>query len=227
MPRRILAATAAVLLAVTGALVLVSYANGADERARAAEDLVSVLVLDSEVPAGTPAEQLGGSASFQEVPSRLVAEDAVTDLDTLTELGGQVSAAPLLPGEQLRTARFTLPSRVADPGTVAAPEGTVEVSVTLDAQRAVAGAVKPGDKVGVQVTADNRLGDVLVTRVGGPEEGGDPMASYLVTLALTPEQATAVVATSGAEPVWLSLEKRSSRDTGVDSTTTVSLGGNQ
>jgi pilus assembly protein CpaB len=226
MSRRILAATAAVLLALTGALVLVSYANGADDRARAGEDLVSVLVLDGDVAAGTPVTDVERSASFQEVPSRLVAEDAVTDRATLDDLEGQVTAAPLLPGEQLRTARFTLPSRVADPGTELAPDGTVEVSVALDAQRAVAGAVRPGDKVGVQIAGAERLGDVLVTRVGGPEEGGDSTAIYLVTLALTPDQAAAVVVGSATEPVWLSLEKRSSRDTG-DSTTTVSLGGNQ
>lgn len=222
MPRRFIAATAAVLLAVTGAFVLVSYVSGADERARADEDLVQVLVVDAEVPAGSPASGLGVTAV--EVPRRLVASDAVTDV---SELGERVASTVLLPGEQLRSARFVDASRIADPGTVIAPDGLVEVSLTLDAQRAVAGAVRPGDVVGVQVGGD-RLTGVLVTRIAGPENGGDPTASYLVTLALSPEQASSVATASTTEPVWLSLEKRSGavEDTG-SGTTTVSLGGDQ
>lgn len=222
MPRRLLAATAAVLLALTGAFVLISYANGADDRARAGEDLVSVLVVDSSVPAGTPAGAL--STSSVEVPSRLVAEDAVTDL---AALGEQVSATVLLPGEQLRTARFTDAYRVADPGTVPAPWGTVEVSVTLDAQRAVAGALRPGDKVGVQLVGSDTLRGITVTRVMAPENADDPAASYLITLALTAEQAAQVTNASGTEPVWLSLEERSGAAEGDDTTTTVSMGADQ
>ncbi|MGY1752537.1 Flp pilus assembly protein CpaB [Blastococcus sp. SYSU D01042] len=234
MPRRLLAATAAVLLALTGAFVLISYANGADARARADEDLVSVLVVDAEVPAGTPASGL--STSTVEVPSRLVSDDAVTDLATL---GERVSATVLLPGEQLRTARFTDASRVADPGTVAAPEGMVEVSVTLDGQRAVAGAVRPGDKVGVQLTSQEAAGagvdaysvfrvfhGVLVTRVAAPENVGDPTASYLITLAMQPADAEVFVLGSSATSVYLSLEERSGAAEG-DTTTTVSMGADQ
>jgi pilus assembly protein CpaB len=139
-------------------------------------------------------------------------------------------------------ARFTDPATLAAPGTVAAPEGMVEVSVSLDAQRAVGGAVRPGDKVGVQLTNQESaesgltaysvyrvLNQVLVTRVVAPASAGDPNASYLVTLALSPADASVVVLGTTSQSVWLSLEEPALLPVpGADEeTTTVTLGGNQ
>src|SRR3712207_4345423 len=103
MPRRIVAAVAAVLLAVVGVVAVVSYAQNADARAQAGEQLVDVLVVGSEIAPGTSAGELGGSVSVEQVPQRLVADDAVTDL---SELGEQVATAALLPGDQVVAGRF-------------------------------------------------------------------------------------------------------------------------
>jgi pilus assembly protein CpaB len=216
MSRRIIAAVAAALLAVLGAVVLISYVRGADTRARAGEQLVDVLVVGSEVAAGTSGDALGSSVSVQQVPGRLVAPGAVADLSALT---GQVATASLLPGEQVVAGRFADPASLAPAGTVAAPDGMVEVSVSLDAQRAVGGVLKAGDKVGVQLTSQDSaeggltaysvkhvLSGVLVTRTVGPDDAADPSAVYIVTLALSPEQAQLFVLGSTSQAVWLSLE---------------------
>ena len=238
MNRRIIAAVAAVLLAVLGGVVLINWVGDADTRARAGEDLVDVLVVGSEVAAGTSADALGGSVSVVQVPERLVAAGAVADL---SGLAGQVVTAPLLPGEQVVTGRFANPADLAPAGTVAAPDGLVEVSMALDKQRAVGGALKAGDRVVVQLTDQPgtnvaslsvfRVFDsVLVTRVTAPAENADPGASYLVTLALSPDDASVFVLGSTSQSVWLSLQEPAlplPGSGGVDTvttTTTATLG---
>jgi pilus assembly protein CpaB len=236
MPRRSIAAIAAVLLAVFGAVVIISYVRGADDRAQAAERLVDVLVVDSDVAAGTPAGDLAGRVSVERVPERLLAPGAVTDL---SELDDQVSVGALVPGDQVVTARFADPGTLTPEGTVAAPEGTVEISMALDAQRAVGGALQAGDKVGVQLTNEDAaeggvtaysvfriFTDVLVTRVVAPEQS-DPAATYLVTLALTPEDAATVLLGTTSQAVWLSLEESpigASAGAADDTTLTATLG---
>lgn len=216
MPRRIIAAVAAVLLAVFGSVVIVSYVRGADSRAQAGEQLVDVLVVGSDVAAGTSAGDLGGRVSVERVPSRLRAADAVADL---SEIKGQVATANLVPGDQVVKARFAETAALAPEGTVLAPEGTVEVSMALDTQRAVGGNLRAGDKVGVQLTDGPSGGgdvsahsvfqifrDVLVTRVIAPGDTADPAGTYLVTLALLPEDAAIVLLGTTSQAVWLSLE---------------------
>jgi len=237
MTRRIIAAVAALLLAAVGAVVLIGVVRDADTRARAGEELVDVLVVDSEIAPGTSVADLGGSVSVEQVPGRLLAPGAVTDLAALQD---QVATASLLPGEQLVTGRFAKPADLAPAGTVLAPDGMVEVSVSLDGQRAVGGVLKAGDKVGVQLTEEAAaeggvssysvfavFNDVLVTRVVAPAEG-DPSGLYTVTLALSPEDAEVVVLGMTSQAIWLSLEKAAMGDAGqTPSTTTVTLGDDQ
>lgn len=216
MPRRLIAAVAAVLLAVLGGVGLINYVRAADDRAQADEQLVDVLVVDDEVAPGTSVDELGGSASVQRVPERLRADGAVTDL---SDLDGQVSIAALVPGDQVVAARFAAPEKLAPEGTVLAPEGTVEVSLAMDTQRAVGGVLRAGDKVGVQLTNQDAAGggltaysvyrvynDVLVTRVVAPGDNTDPTATYVITLAVAPKDAETVLLGAAAQSVWLSLE---------------------
>lgn len=217
--RRLIAAVAAALLALFGALVLISWVNGADARAQAGQQLVPVLVATSKVSTGTSADAMGGSVVVQQVPKRLVAPGSLT---ALSAVKGQVANADLLPGEQLVSGRFADPAKLLPAGTVAVPAGMVEVSVTLDAQRAVGGAVKAGDEVGVQITdqksADSGVSsysvwhvfpDVLVTRATGPaaDAKADANAQYTVTLALPPADAAAVILGTTSKSIWLSMVK--------------------
>ena len=54
MKSRLLAGVVAVLLAIVGAVIVVSYAQGADQRAVSSLDPVGVLVVTIAVHAGSP-----------------------------------------------------------------------------------------------------------------------------------------------------------------------------
>jgi pilus assembly protein CpaB len=242
--RRLLAAIAAAVLALFGALVLISWVNNADARARAGEQLVPVLVVDHQVTAGSAASGLAGSVSVKQVPARLAATGSVS---SLADLKGKVANADLLPGEQLVTGRFADPATQRPAGTVAVPEGMVEVSVSLEPQRAVGGVLKAGDKVGVQLTNPTSpdgvvttsvvrvLHDVLVTRTPGDTSAAklDPNAASIVTLAVSRQDATDVVRGATAKALWLSLEVpgvgtgSGSSATSTSTTATFSTGGSK
>lgn len=55
MNRRLVSAIAAGVLAILGAVLLVSYVNNADSRAMADMDPVEVLVVSAPIAQGTPA----------------------------------------------------------------------------------------------------------------------------------------------------------------------------
>jgi len=145
MNRRLMGAVAAVLLATFGTFVLVGYVKGAEDRAVAGEELVPVLVLKERVPAGTPADALRGKFETEKVPAKVRNADAVNTLEALAD---RVTAIDLLPGEQLTKARFVTRDLVHR-GSVAVPEGMLEVTVSLEPQRAVGGVLRPGSSVAV------------------------------------------------------------------------------
>lgn len=208
MQRRVLAAIAAFVLALVGAVLLLSYVGGADDRARASEETVQVLVAQAPIALGTPANQIVAKVGLEDVPARLVAEDAITDL---AELGDRPTTGAMLPGDQLSAGRF------AERTAVKERDGE-EVSLTLDAQRAVGGALGEGDRVAVYLTrttdgvstSQRIYDDVEVTRVSGADDSSAVATGGItVTLALTPEQATTVVAGMHDGAVWLSLVTKS------------------
>jgi pilus assembly protein CpaB len=227
--RRVLAVLTALALAVFGTVVLVAYVHGADARAAAGAALVPVLVVDTAVPAGTAAEALTDSVSIAQVPRRLVATGSITDLD---QVAGLTTTADLLVGEQVMAARFADPGVQAADGTVVVPAGLQEVSLSLDPQRAVGGALAAGDRVGVFISATGidpttpgaatglAVAQVLVTRVGnGVDTTG--AGAVTVTLALGETDAATVISGMEAGTVWLSLQSAAvSADTSGDSNAT-------
>ena len=235
MRRRLLAATAALLLAVAGTVVLVAYVRGADSRALAGVRTVEVLVADQVVPEGTPADELAGLVRVEPVPAKTAIEGRVTDL---AALAGQVATVDLQPGQQLLASRFAAPDSLQAPGSVAVPEGKQELSVLLEPQRAVGGRLAAGDTVGVYVSGDFADGasthavlhGVLVTQVQGApapveaEEGTEtasagsalPSSSLLITLAVSARQAEAVVFGVEHGTLWLGLEPEGADTGGTD-----------
>jgi pilus assembly protein CpaB len=228
----LLAATAALVLALAGGVVLVAYVRGADARAAEGLQTVQVLVVKQLVPEGTPAEQLADSVGTELVPAKAAVPGRVTDL---AELAGKVATVDLQPGEQLLAGRFAAPRDLRAAGTVAVPDGDQEVSVLLEPQRAVGGRLAAGDAVGVYLsmtlqdgtaTTHGVLHGVLVTQVQGAPAApsGDtaetasagsaaPSASLLVTLAVSARDAEAVVFGAEHGSLWLSLEPEGA-DTG-------------
>lgn len=151
--KRVSLIAASVLVAV-GTLALVQYVRSAEDRALAGEELVDVLVVDAEVPAGTSAAELQNFVRVESVPAKVQAAGA---LATIQDADGMVVSVDLIEGEQLTASRLVsaekfneLQARVGrGGGSVSVPEGLLEITVPLDAVRTVGGTIRPGDLVGV------------------------------------------------------------------------------
>lgn len=183
------------MLAIIGASLVVSYAQGADARALQGLDPVQVLVVTKAVPAGTPVAALAGFVAAEELPAKAVAQNALKNLDGLAE---KVTAVELLPGEQLINERLVGPQELESSNLVSVPEGFQEISFQLEPQRVVGGRVDAGDHVGIFIslkgggieakpekeTTQLTLHKILVTAVAGapapaaaPEPESGPAAA--------------------------------------------------
>ena len=145
--RRIIGILAAVLLATVGTVALVGYVQSAKDEAVGAEELVDVYVVATAVPKGADPDTIKSAVSIDRVPARLVQPGAILDLD---EVGANVAAADLLPGDQLLAARLVAPEAVAEEVT-----DKVQISARLAAERAVGGLLEQGDLVGVYISFDS------------------------------------------------------------------------
>ncbi|WP_261382395.1 Flp pilus assembly protein CpaB [Arthrobacter sp. UKPF54-2] len=152
MKSRLLAGLAAVVLAIVGAILVVSYAQGADSRALQNLEPVTVMVVQKAVPAGTPVATLAAFVTSQELPGKAVSKTALKNLDGLA---GKVTAVALLPGEQLVAERLVEPEALKTSGSVEVPKGLQEVSFQLEPQRVVGGRIAVGDHVGIFINLKN------------------------------------------------------------------------
>lgn len=224
----------AVVLGVVGTLVLVAYVRDAKDRAVAGEKRVDVLVASENVNAGTAAEDLHSSTKNERVPAKVRADDAVTNLKSVS---GLVTATDLVPGEQLLRSRFTEPGQVAKGvGEVKLPVGFVEITLSLEPERAVGGLIRPGDKVAVfgsvdalsTTSADNSttsepatsllVHNVLVTNVQFEDRPNEPSrdetktvaptVNLLVTLGVDDPTAEKILFFAEHGKVWLGAEQK-------------------
>jgi pilus assembly protein CpaB len=243
MKRKIIGILAALVLASIGTAALIMYVESARDRAVAAEELVDVYVVSQAIPKGTPVGHITDSVEATEVPARVLAEDAVTDLSELDET--LVAAVDLQAGEQLLASRLVDPASL---GRATVPAGLQELTVSLDPARAVGGALLPGDTVGVVLSFDPfdlpqsedqspntthlTFHKVLVTSVqfaqgdpaGTAEATGEddtevaepaPASQLLVTLALSSPQVEQVVFAAEFGHIWLTAENAEANESGT------------
>jgi pilus assembly protein CpaB len=216
MHRRITGLAAAAVCALVGTLILVGYVHSAEARALSGEQTVDVLVVTDAIDVGTPADEIAGSVKTTKVPAKVRADGAVTDLD---ELEGLVATVALVPGEQLVRARFAESTRAG------VPEGLLEVTVSLDPERALGGQIAEGDHVAVIASFDKDdtdpastqmiLHKVVVTSVlrdataAAPTKDDDTVApggKLMVTLAVDAASVDRIVFAAEHGHVWLSAE---------------------
>lgn len=229
MKSRLIAGIAALVAAILGVLLVVSYANGADSRAMAGMKPTQVLVVTKPIAQGTPADQLAGSVELRNLPADAVAPTALPSLDGTA---GKVTTTALSPGEQLLSGRLASPNSLVRPGTVPVPAGLQEISFQLDPSRAVGGHLQAGDTVGIFITFDKgaipaaqgpestnfTFHKVLLTAVDGAAASGSaasssdankPAAGALtVTVAVKDVQATKIVFANEFGKIWLSKEPK-------------------
>jgi pilus assembly protein CpaB len=129
-------------------MLVISYAQGADQRAAKDLEPVDVLVVNSAIPAGTPVESMDASLTTEQVPASAVTGSSLKSLDASK---GKVAAVDLVPGEQLVSERLVAPEDVKVGGSIKIPAGLQEVSFQLEPDRVVGGRLAPGDHVGVFV----------------------------------------------------------------------------
>lgn len=216
MKKRAIAALAAVALAAVGIVLLINYANGANDRAFEGAKLEDVLQVTETIPANTNASDLGGKVEAIRLPQSAIAKGAVKDLKDLTGLATTVELAP---GEQLLLSRFAAGGAQpeAEPKSDL-PKGTQEVTISMTAARAVAGSLKMGDKVGIIASYQTKEGDgvtqlirnfVLITRITTAVLAADAPADgvgQLITLAVTTRDAGKIINAIEFGKVWLTKQ---------------------
>lgn len=179
MNKKVVGVAAAVVMAIIGTIVLVAFVQGAEDRALEGEALVSVLVTEQQIPAGTPVAELEGLVVAEEIPEKIAPAGVVSDLVQVT---GQVTAVDILAGETLLAGRFVQPDNFsARRGAVEVPEGLLEVTVAMSQEQFVGGVPTPGDSVAfivngpredfIPFTQDPLGGAPVDPATGAPQQG--------------------------------------------------------
>lgn len=152
MRRKVLAIAAALAFGLLGTTMLIRFVRGAETRALADERLVEVYVVTQPISAGTPGASMSSRVALEQVPAKVRAAGAVTDLPAVSDL---VASVDLVPGEQLVLARLIEPESLATrQSSVQAPAGHVEVTLPFDPTRILGGLIAPGDTVVVFASFD-------------------------------------------------------------------------
>src|SRR4029453_6722740 len=145
MGRRIIAITAAVLLALVGVVAVVLYANGADQRAVASAQPRTVFISAQAVPAGTTLNDAiaGGLIVETTLPAKSV---PVGSLTAVTEDNKNLLAvSEIAPGEYIQTARFGTTPQGSQ--AIRVPSGQIAMSLTLSDPARVGTFVAPGSHI--------------------------------------------------------------------------------
>ena len=219
MNKRVVAALAAVAFAAIGIILLISYANGANERAYDGAKLQTVLQVKSPVAANTQASDLKGSIEEVELPRSAVAKGAVSNL---TEVSGLFTTVDLEPGEQLLLSRFSAEGAKKDePEETKSkrPKGYQEVTIPLGSPMAVADKLKAGDRVGIVASYQTKEGDgvtqmirnqVLILAVTGPgvKWDGSPgdKITQMITVAVKTRDVGKIVNALTFGKVWMTKQ---------------------
>ena len=148
MRTRLLGGVAALIVAIVGTVLLITYVNAADSRALAGVQTEDVYVVQKAIPAGTSAGSLADFVAMKPIPKSALASDPVTDLNALQ---GKVASVELQPGEQLLASRFANAAALLTPGRTAVPAGMQEVTIKLPVERVVGGSLAAGDTVGIVI----------------------------------------------------------------------------
>lgn len=165
MKTRLLGGVAALLVAIVGTVLLLTYIQNADNRALANTATKSVYVLSKPVPAGSVVADLSDSLVRKAIPQVALAPGAVTDL---AQVENRVTTTDLIPGEQLITSRLVDAGAYLGPARVAVPPGMQEFTLRLPIERVAGGKIAAGDTAGVfisldQVTVDPATGTTQTT----------------------------------------------------------------
>lgn len=224
MKGRGLVVVLALIMATIATVGVYMYTNAPEEPAG---EQVPVVVSKVDIPARSDLGALVKDDQFKiiQVPKDAVVDGAVTSIDQLKDKHNSVA---ILAGEQIPVARI-LGEGTVPGGVLGIPDGHEAITMSVDAPRAVAGAVAAGDNVTIYGTfsdfstpAGKHLPTITsvviptaqVLAVQLPVTGEDALGvqqtqqttgSVSLTLALTPQDAAKFVFTMETGTVWLGL----------------------
>lgn len=140
---------AALMCGVVGTALLVRFVQGAESRALEGEQLVEAFVVTDYIPAGTSGDAMIEQQliEVEQVPLKVRPAGSVV---SGSQISGLVAETDLFAGEQLVVDRFVDPNAFdANPSTVQAPEGYIELTVAMEPSRVMGGFIAPGDTVAI------------------------------------------------------------------------------
>jgi len=219
--QKLIGIVASVVLAAVGTALLVAYVRSAADDKAKPEKTVSVLVVNTTIAKGTKAEDIVGNVRLLQVPVAVATPDA---LNSISSVAGKVANVDLMPGEQLLASRFTPATEVQG----LAP-GMLQVTVAMDALRAVGGQVRKGDMVAVAISLDEPettrlvLQKIRVTDVRNadgvaitsPITGNASTGTMWITLAVDAPSVEKVVFGAEHGRIWLSWEPKDANESGT------------
>ena len=182
----------ALILATIATAGVFLYSQGVKQDAIKGGDLRDVIVSKVDIAANSEMDELIAADQFEllQVPVDAVVDGAVTDL---AQLRGQRNTAFILAGEQIPISRVE--SGEIPGGVLGIPEGHQAISVSLDAPRAIAGALAGGDNVTIYATFEgvkinlvqkDFLKSLQAGNASGLESQGE-LPSFDTTVVLAPE----------------------------------------
>lgn len=170
---RLTVVAVAALVAVVSGLGLVRYVAGAEDRATATAQPVTVLVAAADVADGTTFADAWASGAIvrSQILQGMRPPTAITDP---AELEGTVVEGVLRQGQLVVQGVFVAPRDAGDAGLPptfadSLPDGTVAVSFEASGAQAVSDLISPGDRVDLFVQVPN------AAELGLPDSGGPAM----------------------------------------------------
>jgi pilus assembly protein CpaB len=209
MKERGLVVVLAFLLAIGATAAVFLYVRGVKSDATSGGTTTQVIVSKSVIPAGTDLDGLVSSGNF--VPKTVPQEDLVDGAVTnISDLQGMTTSQAILVGEQIPIARVN--GTVAG-GPLAIPKGYQAETFQLNAAQGVSGHLVQSNHIAVYATFDGEseaitvdvVPDVLVLDVIRPTAKATTGSQFLVTMALTPEDAQRMAYTIDQARVWVAL----------------------
>lgn len=210
----------AFVLAGIATMVVYLYLLGV-QRQSAGGELVTIVVSERDVPAGTDLDNLiaEGAVTTRSIPRSALVEGAITEP---SDLKGRESSAAIAAGEQITTGRLR-GSQQLPGGSLGIPDGFQALTLPLESPRVAGGLLQRSDHVTIYGTFTNiassqgsspastvtLVANVQILRVDKPAKesvgSGSNNDDTWVTLALKPRDAQKVVFAQEQGSVWMSL----------------------
>ena len=206
------------------------YLIGYQAQLRSANELLPVLVARSEIASGTSYAEMTAQSLYEvrELPRSALPADVLTPERAID--AGLKSRGVLSAGQLLTSSFFTTNIR-PEPG-LPIPKGMLAVTISVDEVSRVGNFVLPGSRVVVFTTSGTSTGnsqtrvllpDVLVIGIGNQTDvslsSTTPLPSPLVTVALPPKDAQALVLATQSARLTLALAYANDPNSVLRSTT--------